>query len=87
MSGRGRGVNLRFAPGVIFSKDVARSGVSSYFHQPIEQALAFPMETLGVIAQLVERLNGIEEVWGSNPHGSTKCCLDRVECDRLWKIR
>ena len=24
----------------------------------------------GVIAQLVERLNGIEEVWGSNPHGS-----------------
>lgn len=31
-------------------------------------------ETLGVIAQLVERLNGIEEVWGSNPHGSTKRC-------------
>ena len=34
---------------------------------------------LGVIAQLVERLNGIEEVWGSNPHGSTslssgRCC-------------
>ena len=29
-------------------------------------------ESLGVIAQLVERLNGIEEVWGSNPHGSTK---------------
>ena len=26
----------------------------------------------GVIAQLVERLNGIEEVWGSNPHGSTR---------------
>ncbi len=26
----------------------------------------------GVIAQLVERLNGIEEVWGSNPHGSIK---------------
>ena len=21
---------------------------------------------------MVERLNGIEEVWGSNPHGSTK---------------
>jgi hypothetical protein len=32
----------------------------------------FASETLGVIAQLVERLNGIEEVWGSNPHGSTK---------------
>ncbi len=28
-------------------------------------------EYRGVIAQLVERLNGIEEVWGSNPHGST----------------
>ena len=26
--------------------------------------------SFGVIAQLVERLNGIEEVWGSNPHGS-----------------
>ena len=26
----------------------------------------------GVIAQLVERLNGIEEVWGSTPHGSTR---------------
>ena len=34
--------------------------------------LGFLDETLGVIAQLVERLNGIEEVWGSNPHGSTK---------------
>jgi len=32
---------------------------------------------LGVIAQLVERLNGIEEVWGSNPHGSTKRLLIR----------
>ncbi len=27
-------------------------------------------DSSGVIAQLVERLNGIEEVWGSNPHGS-----------------
>ena len=34
--------------------------------------MGFPGDTLGVIAQLVERLNGIEEVWGSNPHGSTK---------------
>lgn len=30
-----------------------------------------PSLVYGVIAQLVERLNGIEEVWGSNPHGST----------------
>ena len=28
-------------------------------------------ETYGVLAQLVERLNGIEEVRGSNPLGST----------------
>ena len=28
-------------------------------------------ETSGVLAQLVERLNGIEEVRGSNPLGST----------------
>jgi hypothetical protein len=31
----------------------------------------------GVLAQLVERLNGIEEVRGSNPLGSTplaNCC-------------
>jgi hypothetical protein len=27
----------------------------------------------GVLAQLVERLNGIEEVRGSNPLGSTTC--------------
>ncbi len=28
-------------------------------------------ETYGVLAQLVERLNGIEEVRGSNPLGSS----------------
>ena len=32
----------------------------------------FMVSGFGVIAQLVERLNGIEEVWGSNPHGSTQ---------------
>jgi hypothetical protein len=31
----------------------------------------FPSERCGVLAQLVERLNGIEEVRGSNPLGST----------------
>ena len=25
----------------------------------------------GAIAQLVERLHGMQEVWGSTPHGST----------------
>ncbi len=35
----------------------------------------------GVVAQLVERLNGIQEVRGSNPLGSTTQCLrhDRTE--------
>ena len=32
----------------------------------------FMVLEFGVIAQLVERLNGIEEVWGSNPHGSKR---------------
>ena len=31
---------------------------------------SFPLEKCGVLAQLVERLNGIEEVRGSNPLGS-----------------
>ena len=39
---------------------------------------------LGVIAQLVERLNGIEEVWGSNPHGSTKRLLNKCFCEIRW---
>ncbi len=30
-----------------------------------------PLKDYGVLAQLVERLNGIEEVRGSNPLGST----------------
>lgn len=44
------------------------------------------MRHLGVIAQLVERLNGIEEVWGSNPHGSTKCYFHEMKitvCENL----
>ena len=28
-------------------------------------------QLLGAVAQLVERLNGIQEVWGSIPHRST----------------
>ena len=31
----------------------------------------FARRLIGVLAQLVERLNGIEEVRGSNPLGST----------------
>jgi hypothetical protein len=33
----------------------------------------------GVLAQLVERLNGIEEVRGSNPLGSTSIALNPFE--------
>ena len=42
------------------------------FCPPPRNPSGYRGESLGVIAQLVERLNGIEEVWGSNPHGSTK---------------
>src|SRR5436190_18914207 len=35
------------------------------------RALSAPAHGKGVLAQLVERLNGIEEVRGSNPLGST----------------
>ena len=38
----------------------------------------------GVIAQLVERLNGIEEVWGSNPHGSISINLSASEAKLVW---
>ena len=37
---------------------------------PTDTARVLIFLRFGVIAQLVERLNGIEEVWGSNPHGS-----------------
>ena len=50
--------------------------ISSHFHEnsPCKQAAAFPSSAPaanGVLAQLVERLNGIQEVRGSNPLGST----------------
>ena len=35
------------------------------------QAIILDRDSDGVLAQLVERLNGIEEVRGSNPLGST----------------
>lgn len=35
----------------------------------------FARSLIGVLAQLVERLNGIEEVRGSNPLGSTRKSL------------
>src|ERR1051325_12012946 len=43
----------------------------------------------GVLAQLVERLNGIEEVTGSNPVGSTLLLLDVERLNRKvsWRIR
>ncbi len=35
------------------------------------QSEIYTLKSSGVLAQLVERLNGIEEVTGSNPVGST----------------
>ena len=69
------GVNGCFKNTALFLRNhVARGEDSSYLHTSVGAgALASASAgTLGVIAQLVERLNGIEEVWGSNPHGSTK---------------
>ena len=37
-----------------------------------------PFQADGVLAQLVERLNGIEEVRGSNPLGSIPCSFEDV---------
>lgn len=51
----------------------ARFILPSHLH--LGKSRCFLDETLGVIAQLVERLHGMEEVWGSTPHGSTKCSL------------
>ena len=44
--------------------------------------LAGKTDSFGVIAQLVERLNGIEEVWGSNPHGSISHKYDLARGER-----
>ena len=46
--------------------------------------MVYFLSAQGVIAQLVERLNGIEEVWGSNPHGSTPL-LKKVE-EEFWSV-
>ena len=40
---------------------------------------AHNFETAGVIAQLGERFNGIEEVGGSIPPGSTTRCIDSAD--------
>jgi hypothetical protein len=57
----------------------------------MEKVLAFAGGTLilltlvtgnGLLAQLVERLNGIEEVSGSNPLGSTSFHFPRQEIVR-----
>ncbi len=40
------------------------------------RAIILDCDTCGVLAQLVERLNGIEEVRGSNPLGSTTLVVE-----------
>lgn len=65
---------------IFFGIRIARQRDSTYFLTFIpESPVVFLDETLGVIAQLVERLHGMEEVWGSTPHGSTKYYLDLFE--------
>src|SRR5262249_13011603 len=53
------------------------------FPQVAIRNLKFTLSDLsaGVLAQLVERLNGIEEVTGSNPVGSTPhfCCVNAID--------
>ncbi len=39
---------------------------------------SFHSSLRGAIAQLVERFHGMEEVWGSNPHGSTNLRLQKM---------
>jgi putative endonuclease len=50
----------------------------------------FPRDQKGVLAQLVERLNGIEEVRGSNPLGSSsesvRSCRDEAWRSRAYKV-
>ncbi len=62
-------------------KDESRITELSWFARGNSASQGFALAALsgwvifygfGVIAQLVERLNGIEEVWGSNPHGSKR---------------
>jgi hypothetical protein len=49
---------------------VVTKRVAAYAYSSLSR---FARGSIGVLAQLVERLNGIEEVRGSNPLGSTFC--------------
>ena len=40
----------------------------------------------GAIAQLVERLHGMQEVWGSNPHSSTAFSQVSGGLDHCWSL-
>jgi hypothetical protein len=66
---------MRLEPQVLVHKvesngQQARAEISSFFRRELRY---YPIPRIkdGVLAQLVERLNGIEEVRGSNPLGST----------------
>ncbi len=56
----------RLKSGAATSKRKSQIGFDKF-----RQSLTFPSAPDGVVAQLVERLNGIQEVRGSNPLGST----------------
>ena len=73
-------VNVGIVKRPFFRIDVARVSDSPYFlnFKSASGKFRVSRRSFGVIAQLVERLNGIEEVWGSNPHGSTKGWLNSI---------
>lgn len=53
------------------SRFAQRSGYKKQHASCNRQSEIYTLKSSGVLAQLVERLNGIEEVTGSNPVGST----------------
>jgi hypothetical protein len=61
---------LRFAR----NQSAVNPGLVSQKLQSAIRNLQSQIPSCGVLAQLVERLNGIEEVTGSNPVGSTYIC-------------
>jgi hypothetical protein len=56
----------------------ARSAMSDTlaWHQAVGRPVVM---SPGAMAQLVARLHGMEEVWGSNPHSSTRCGVGTPE--------
>ena len=65
--------------GSLQSRRIAPSQSRFPFSSDEIALFSFPLEKCGVLAQLVERLNGIEEVRGSNPLGSISLILKSLQ--------